>query len=607
MTSKVKAAGILLLSIPVIFSVLNFESFILLRYAAIVSGLMTVIWVILNNKKKVYLSTPFLAFAGLFLLVNFLHFLFSKNPYNIRMYFTEFSVYIFIALYFSSGEIKENFDEMFSVGIITASMLQGVYSVPQLIAGASRIEGNSNYPNFLSMLFSAGILSSIFMIRKYWKKPLSVVYALFAAAAVFLAFRTGSRNVAVLLPAAIFILFFFLDRKKAVIISAAAIILLLIIPNPVRNRLIFESASNPVSVQRPKIYRQCIGIFLKNPLIGIGYNNLEKYSMKTNFPVEGRVGRYAAHAEIAHNEYIEWCVNNGIFGIAMWVIIFIMFLKSLYEAEKGRQLFTGIVFVYLCASVFDNSLYMPFNASIFFIAVGVSAQKSHRIEFSKVLKYAVVILALFVTASAAVDIAAAADTRNMQNEFKNASSLKEYEKIEKRLERDFLMTVNPEFLRSGLAVAEKMFLLDNGVDRFYGMLDAYTVLGKIDEYNYMNHVSYARFLQRYKMSVLRRNENIDSLICAEYENAVALNPHNPFLRTEYARYLLIEGDTAQAEEQLKTAVKDEPNFLKGYRLYVEITGAEKSNFYINEIKRINDSISALRKNAKTEYERMLLD
>ena len=86
---------------------------------------------------------------------------------------------------------------------------------------------------------------------------------------------------------------------------------------------------------------------------------------------------------------------------------------------------------------------------------------------------------------------------------------------------------------------------------------------EIDEFVGMELRDYVRLGDRF-----RKNDNYESAYI-QYQKALAIEPYNPVVLLKMAKSLLARGEGALAEEKLKLAVKNNPNYVSGYELLGE--------------------------------------
>ncbi len=610
MKSRIKnnIVYILLFIIILIPSIFDCEEFMFIRAFALFINIILLIFII--RQRNISFRIIPLLILGIYILSSLYHYLFSVNAYNIRLHFNEYSIYFLIPVIISLLKFnKDKYIKYVFHAIIIGGIIQILFSLPQLFAGANRIEGLTPYPNFLSfylvLAFSACLYFALRMLVE--KKKMGIIYIVLGIFILFMTFKTGSRNIFILLPAGILLISFIFNKKIAITMFILSIIIILILPSNAKNRLFNEAEINPYGVQRENIYKQVLKIGVRNLPMGIGYNNLNYYALKDNFPVEGRVGRYAASAKIAHNEYLEWFANAGVLGILILLLLLyavIWFIRNRGKSKENKLIISFII-LFSIFSLIDNALYLPMCATIFVIMLAYLFNKQMTVKY-RIIQIIVIIIIVFNIFVSISDIVLFKYYYNVLEKIKGnyqEMSMDELRSLSAGIHTIFNIDGKPDRIEKKLIVDKYIFTESGYVDDFYSIISDYSTLIKYDKMNYGYYLGTAQLFVKYKSTILRRNSGNDSIINDNYLKAIELNPYNPFLRHEYADYLLSINDTTLAENQLVVAIFDEPYFLNGYRKLYELTNDEK---YMEKIISLEKKSEQLSKIAKIEYEKNLL-
>ncbi|MFO8061878.1 MAG: O-antigen ligase family protein [bacterium] len=596
----------LLIILPSIF---DCEKFLFIRYYSLIGSFALAMLFALESKKRI--NIPAFAVLLIYTVSFVIHYNFSVNGYNARLHFAEYGFYFLILLYVSSAKWdKGKLFITISHAVIVSGIVQIIYSLDDFAGRAGRIEGNTHYPNFLSLLFIAGVVSSAFLIIRYFsqgRKLRGLVYGLTGILLLYADFRTGSRNIIVLLPLAAFLIIFAYKKRMAVIGLTAAVLLMLLIPSNAQHRFFHEREINPYGVQRANIYKQTAGIALRNLPMGIGYNNLSYYTLKNNFPVEGRIARFGSHAKIAHNEYLEWFVSAGIFGLAIMLVFlyaFIGFIRRSNLKLPGKFILI-ILSLFFIMSVFDNALYLPYNAVVFFICMG-ALFRHFKANPGLLYKITVIIVFAILVITNAIDIYAHYKTKPINETLSSSEDITDenYEYITEKVLTLYALTGKPQYIESHIIVSEQLFKNTNSVKYFQNILDDYGMLLSSFPMEYRYYLTYSDFLMKYKNTVLRKNNSINEMIELNYQKGIDLNPRNPFYRYAFARYHLEQGDTAGAVSHLEKAIEYEPYFIRGIMLLNSLSDNPQ---LMQRQYEIMDSLPELLGKAKTQYEYKLLE
>jgi hypothetical protein len=98
-------------------------------------------------------------------------------------------------------------------------------------------------------------------------------------------------------------------------------------------------------------YKQGLVIFFKNPIIGIGYNNIPQLNYKNNLSSHSNSGFDGSLLTIA--------VTTGIIGLAF------LLLGLHYEFIHGNLFYQSLLLAILIHSLFANSLFYPYTFLLF--------------------------------------------------------------------------------------------------------------------------------------------------------------------------------------------------------------------------------------------------
>lgn len=168
------------------------------------------------------------------------------------------------------------------------------------------------------------------LAKIYAKSRLKVLNFMGMILSLSFVFLTGKRFASIFAPLCVLILLFLFGRrkltiKKLVMISAICTGMILILSFLNEKMAVFSLlidkttslANNDMSNGRFELWRNALGQFWKNPILGIGVKN---FYNSTGFDV--------------HNTYIQILVETGIIGISLFGIAIVVMLKNLISASK---------------------------------------------------------------------------------------------------------------------------------------------------------------------------------------------------------------------------------------------------------------------------------
>lgn len=161
--------------------------------------------------------------------------------------------------------------------------------------------------------------------------------------------------------------------KKVAVPGAAiliALIILLNFNNPISQR--FYAAFNLTegsNAQRIAIWKEALGFFKQNPLLGIGVGN---YALEKNALADYR------DPSNAHNLYLDIAAETGIFGLAAWLILIFGTIWKLCFRMNGKRtilLAAGLVW-FSVHSFFETAIYSPAVLAMFLIYLAAAESKN---------------------------------------------------------------------------------------------------------------------------------------------------------------------------------------------------------------------------------------
>ncbi len=592
--------------LTVLPSLFDSEEFLFIRFFSLF--IILLYFIVNTNKIEINKLSLFISFVYAYSILYF--YISSPNKYNIRIHFAEYIGYIFIIWLFSSNKEYIKKINYFLYAIILSGFIQILYSLRQILNHTNRIHGNSHYANFLGFFLFLSMLSSLYLLKKHWYSIKNrIICILFSLLFLVFIFLTGSRNIFVLLPTSTFIIVFFYRKKMSIIITITVLLLLLFIPTKSKYRFFNEKKTNPYGVQRLNIYKQVLKISIKKFPMGVGFNNLQYYTLQYNFPVEGRISRYGSHAKIAHNEYLEWIVNAGILGVLLIIIYLYVFFKLLLIKNKDDN----IKFLILVLSIFsiysliDNALYLPMNAIIFFLYLSLSIPFAYEKNI-RINKWVFYILSFIIISILISDIFSYYMSKNIVKEVRNAYKEKaKAEILKKYSDKLFMLSLignTRNCYKAKYEIDKYLYIETKRVDYFMEMYYDNYYLIQYDRKNYKNYINNAKFYLYYKNTMFRKYKDIDNIIKYNYNKAIKLNPYNPFIRYDYSLYLLSINDTTNALNNLYIAIENEPYFIKGYVL---INKLKRDSLIKKKLEYYLNNYDYLKKEAKTDYEKRLID
>ena len=263
------------------------------------------------------------------------------------------------------------------------ALAQAVYGLVQFyLLGATRAKGTFASPNHAATYIAAGV---IYCYVLACIGPFSVArrltWAILGALGLWSLVGTGSRSVLFSMGIALISSVSLLGLAKKYLLGVLLLLAaLIVVPNPMRDRLLFSRTEDIYAVQRPKIWLQSAKIILDYPLFGATLGNFEYVSSRYQFPVDEGVGRYSKTFITADNGFLELAAETGIPGILCMVwgawVAFMAFRKGLKAMEdpKRRAVFLGaaaVLLVLLLQNLFHKVYRSPPSVWMGMVALSI--------------------------------------------------------------------------------------------------------------------------------------------------------------------------------------------------------------------------------------------
>jgi len=534
-----------------------------------------------------------------------LSFILSPYRYNSMGGFFEYISYILL-FFLVLNLLNEKGVKFFIATLIILSIYESSLCIYQkFILGMPRPNGTLRYATYLCDFLSCGISFLLFYILfhnlRLFKKltllaPLSlIVYAFFLTGT-----RAGLINLVV-----IGTVFGIAKGKRWFLIFLTVIaIFFLLIPNPITERLLAGKLHDIYALERVNIWKQSYNIFKSHLFFGCGLGNFEYFARIYNFPVEEAIGRYAKCAKIAHNQYLHISAEQGLFGIVSFLsIIIILFAKlkthwipkTTSTSGVSRLPFFAIVLFFLAHFFFDNSLYLPANAVIFFSSLGILARKLPFTEFTKKFNPSrrYVIYLIIITLSVLYCFSTPFVSKILYRKAEEFVEEKRYEDAVKNCRLASMFSPNCPVYYDGLGkLYEKRFKQTSDLGFLYLAYQQFKKAvenGRIDRIYWEN---FADFLWRKRKYVNVIDNKVYYEIIENLEEAIRWDPKNPFIRRKLAYSYYAFERLDESEEELKQLIELEPNYIEAYYLlglvYEKKAEIKSANIYYNKAKKLKE-------------------
>lgn len=262
------------------------------------------------------------------------------------------------------------------------------------------------YSNTLGLRLSIGVLICLYLIHDilksnlYKRKKIFIIfYMFFLILFIIVALFSGSKKALILIILGIF-LFEVISSKglKSIIKVLGALIIggviIFIIFNNEKlysvigrrlEKTILTMQGNASSkdtdgslVERTYYIKQALGLFVNNPIVGVGGNNFVSYMRQIGYK----------HVAYSHNNYTELLATLGIIGFAIYYIFWAKLLIKLILNYKKHNLDQDLLFIIIILLLlvldYANVSYInEFNIIILILAFFNSTEKEEDEKYEK--------------------------------------------------------------------------------------------------------------------------------------------------------------------------------------------------------------------------------
>ncbi len=453
------------------------------------------------------------------------------------------------------------------------------------------------------------------------------LWALAGAMSLWAVATTGSRSallsLAVLLGA---MLGLRRTGRRWLLAGAGILVLLVLVPNPVRDRVLFSRSEDIYAVQRPQIWLQSLKILVDHPILGATLGNFEYVSSRYQFPVEDAVARYAKTFATADNGFLEIAAETGVPGAVClgWCAALVIGLF-----RKGRAAVTGTadephflaaflaIVVLASQALFHKVYHSPPSVVMGIVALSLVARAAGmdgigeggkirtgagvggwttprgRLRPAVCLGGVVVILVAIWPYFCLAPFLA-------YSHYERAARLQTKGDLygaQQELKQAILYNPKQAFFHHRLGnVAMERSSVDQSERATKAAWEAFTTAVRTNPIHFTFHHTLARY-HEFMVPLVQGRERDEHILAAAaaYERAIELAPTNPFLYVGLAALHIKAGNLDQALEPLQGALALEPNFVTARVLSIDVNerlgrGAEASRFR-NELQEIARRLS----------------
>lgn len=548
--------------------------------------------------------------------------LLSGNRYNSTLGTFELGTYV--AVFFVAANRLASLGRLrlIAIALVLLGIGESLLAFYQrFVGGIERVTGSMTYSTYLTDLLLVAVSMSLAYLLFGRRSVPRLLAAGIASAVIFAALvMTGTRAAIISLLVVGSLLGVLRGRAWLLLCLLILAVLFIVVPNPVTDRLLNVGLYDIYAYKRLDIWQQSLQVLATAPLFGVGPRNFAAVARRFSFPVDAAVGRYAHSAQIAHNEFLQVGAELGVIGLVLFSWIIVLFIGLLRElrgvAVKPSPLPTApvagaaaAVTALIVHALFDNVLYLPANAVIFFLLLGSlaglrSGGRLWRMELrpSRLRVFYVVVLVV-VLAQGIVRPAVAHFQSRRAGAAVRAGS---YREAITTLERARAIAPGDAVLAGALGdLYDYSFGETGSIADLWSSFVMYEHAIAADRLGGTYETALADMLER---RVGFGDPGNAETILSHRQRAVDLDPHNPFIHADLAAVHHGMGEWERAIAQLQRALALEPNFADAHatmgRLYEE--RGEDSLALEHYRSALDIPIDELMPHARTRYEIRLL-
>ncbi len=501
-----------------------------------------------------------------------------------------------LLLYVLVGLLKEWDDmEKLLAAVVCAGMFEATFALVQAWGReAERPSGTFFNPNFLAgyLTVSWSILLGLWCYHvrfpytvKEWRRLFAGTGAratLFGLVLLLPILLTGSRGGMMALIVGTTVVLGLRFGRRAVGALALLCMLAVMISNPFRERLIAEHTVNPVGYARLGIWSAGIQAMTEYPL-GIGLGLYQYLAPRYAVRLEGQIAEYGKIAQTAHNEYLQIGIELGAGALCvfLWGVIGVVreareVLRSRLR-RRSRGLLAGILGAMgasLAHAAVDSNLHEPAIAMALTLltAVVLAARRlsggaprlwslgpiRSRLAGLCVLAALAVVMEVGIIKTGAAWIVYDLGSRQInQQDFTGAA-----EHFHTAVRLDPGKALYHSSLAASYFHMFKRAHLEADAQRAVDESEAARRLNPLDG-RISGLIGQVYVARAAGASAPDQRRSWLRLAQAAYQQAVKLEPVNPFHRLSLAVVQEALGEGDDAESSVRRAIEIEPNFLPG--------------------------------------------
>ena len=466
-------------------------------------------------------------------------------------------------------EEKKTFDSysvyVFFVGAISTIVAILVYYPANPGRVSASFLNPNEYATFGLMLLCFGI----FCYEQTFTRQRKILLAILLSLLLLSVALSFSRGIFIAsLSVAIIALF---QRKPGRTVKIFLISLLVISGLLVALRFRFQD--DPLKYHRWKIWKSSLKGISTDPYFGVGLGMLEYRSRIFNFPTDSEVGRYGRIARSADSQYVEVLAETGFLGLLSflfgWFSLYFSLRKTSMRFFYTRLAWLIITLTCLFSVPLENTSVLYLLVFLLVFSLSETEKEFRLVSFERSARILVPI-GCFLLYVFAVLLPFQAD-----KEFYRALRSSTLQEADNHLAN--AVRFNP------FQPYYKFVFIRRIVDARppWDTQKWLNVLQLIDEAIQLNPLEYEFYLYRaraYRL-LLEKDPNLlyYSSAVSSFQTALDYNPHNVFLRLEYASFLYRLNRQGLAEMEVRKTLESEPAFLNARLFLVEVLLSGKNS------------------------------
>lgn len=522
--------------------------------------------------------------------------------------------------------------QVISVLLLGMGVFEGIFGITQYVwFSEARAKGTFFNPNFFAayegaiLTLALGILS---FVRKGELTRSGYIMLWCTVAITFCAFLLAqSRGALLALVVAMTLIGFCRLGKVALVLIALSLVTGFMVPNPLRERIIEVSITDPYAYTRLDIWKTSLARFIDHPL-GIGLGMYRYGSFQDRFPIAENVVRYGKRPESAHNEYLQMGVELGVAGLAVFLMGVGVWVRNFRDVWRQglepveRGLVAGLsaaTLVILVHAAVDSVFHEPALVLVL-ITCGTLVFSLHllkrpeRIHWIRVpFPYHPIRLALMAVCGMALVAVI----------FQPAAAWYAHERGETKARSGNIDTAMDWYTRAAIIdrgtsayhdsiarVAVQMFHRSNEPEWLIKAVEEETIAMKLNpldgRFPYRLGTVYGLMAAQHLSG--QQRELLWDEAATSYLKAIDADPFSPFGYFELAKLRIRQDHLEEAKRLLETAKRYEPNFLPGRALLFEMAmKSAPADSLRQEFSAMQTIQSTFERRILNETERQFLD